>query len=275
MKGATKIEKQANMQEIVIAPSVLGSVSSRNGWPRVDILNVPINVLTREQLTGALRHVLETGQRGWFSYVNIHAINLSLDLHWFRQFLQHSLVTYCDGAGVRVGAWMLGKKLPERIVMTDWIHDVCDLAQRLEKRVFFLGSTRTIIAWAVNVLGRMYPGMIIAGFHHGYFSREEQERIVHHINDSRPDILVVGMGMPLQERWILENIEKLDVPVLLNAGSCFDFVAGAKSRCPRWMGQAGMEWLFRLLLEPRRLWRRYLIGNPRFMLRVLFSRFLA
>ncbi|MCA1687542.1 MAG: WecB/TagA/CpsF family glycosyltransferase, partial [Actinobacteria bacterium] len=116
----------------------------------------------------------------------------------------------------------------------------------------------------------------IVGVRHGYFDHgagsAENEAVVGEINAAAPDILVVGLGMPLQERWLMENWQKLDVSVALTGGAVFDYVSGRLSRGPRPLTGSGFEWLARLLVEPRRLWRRYLLGNPLFLLRVLKQR---
>lgn len=241
-------------------------------FDRVEVLGVSIGVLTRHRLTALLRECLDAGMRGWFSYVNVYAVNLAFEHAWFRLFLNESLVTYCDGQGVRLGAALLGRPLPERIVMSDWIYDVCELAVMRQARVYLLGSTLQVIEKACAVLREMYPELRIVGTHHGYPSEIECELVVQSIQKANPDLLIVGMGMPHQEEWILRYRDRLNAQIVLNAGSCFDYVAGAKKRCPAWMGVMGLEWLFRLVKEPRRLWRRYVIGNPLFLLRILHER---
>ena len=237
-------------------------------------MSVPVHVIGREKLTELFSQLLRAKARGWLSYVNVHAINLAQEIPWFKKYLQSSLVAYCDGEGVRLGARILGHRLPKRVTMIDWLEDVCAVAAQNGSRVFFLGATDTVIEKMRTVLLRRYPTLAVAGMRNGYFSMHEIPTVVRHISDAEPDLLIVGMGMPLQERVILEMSGYLPNILILNAGSCFDFVAGTKRRCPAWMGNHGLEWLFRLMLEPRRLWRRYLIGNPMFVIRVLQSRFL-
>ena len=119
--------------------------------------------------------------------------------------------------------------------------------------------------------------MIVAGADHGYFNKAfdnlENDRVVNNINDVRPNILFVGFGMPMQERWIMENRDRLDVNVIMPVGAMFDYLAGTVPRAPKWMTDHGLEWLGRLIIEPRRLWKRYLIGNPFFLWRVLKQKF--
>lgn len=236
------------------------------------VLDVPVHVLTRRQLTGLLGLFLRSDERGWISYVNVHAVNLAQENQQFRSFLHSSLLNYCDGEGIRLGARILGSRLPERIVMTEWIHDVCELAQERGLRIFLLGGTESIIVKTSHAIGMTYPRIRISGHHHGYLTAEDSDRVVSAINNTGTDILIVGMGMPLQEEWIAKYWDRLNVRLALNAGSCFDYLAGVKRRCPGWMADHGLEWLFRLMQEPRRLWKRYLIGNPLFILRVLRCR---
>ncbi len=206
------------------------------------------------------------------SYVNIHALNLASELPWFKEYLQRSLLTYCDGEGVRLGAKFLGESIPERIVLSDWISDVCNVSAELGKRVYLLGGSESVVALAAKNLVASHPHLILAGTHAGYFLPSDEPALLEHINSSGADVLIVGMGMPKQEAWIREHQSRITPRIVLNGGSCFDYVAGTKRRCPSWMGRMGLEWLFRLLQEPRRLWKRYLVGNPRFFHRVFRAR---
>ncbi len=248
--------------------------NSSNSFNIVNVLGVPLHSVTRSDLVNCLEKFLKNGQRGWFGCVNVHAVNIANEHKWFKEFFQKALISYCDGAGVRLGAWLLGSKLPERIALTDWVYDVCDLASRMKKGIFFLGAKKTTIIQVKEILKKRYPELFIAGIHHGYFTPQENKNVINLIKESNADILIVGMGMPLQERWILDNFDKINVKIAFDAGAVFDFIAGEKLRCPKWMGDAGFEWLFRLVLEPRRLWRRYLIGNPLFLIRILIKRFM-
>ena len=121
-----------------------------------------------------------------------------------------------------------------------------------------------------------YPDLRIVGTHHGYFDRtlggEENNHVIQMINSAKPNVLIVGFGMPFQERWLLENWEHVDANIFLTGGACLDYMSGRVRRAPRWMLDNGLEWLYRLLLEPVRLWKRYLIGNPLFLYRIAKQR---
>ncbi|MEW6217607.1 MAG: WecB/TagA/CpsF family glycosyltransferase [Candidatus Bipolaricaulota bacterium] len=210
------------------------------------------------------------------AYVNAHAVNLAHDLPWFREFLDSCDVVYCDGFGVSLAAWLLGQKVPPRHTPPDWIGDLCKRAEAEGLSMFMLGASPGVADKAADRLREHAPGLKIAGIHHGYFNKvrdgSENLAVVRAINLARPNILLVGFGMPLQEQWILQNREELRVGAILTVGALFDHLAGEVKRAPRWMTDRGLEWLGRLVIEPRRLWRRYLLGNPRFLMRVMAHR---
>ena len=182
---------------------------------------------------------------------------------------------YCDGEGVRLAARLLGHHLSQRMTGADWIYDLCAVCQAQGFSLYFLGGGQGIAAQAAQKLHQQYPRLQVVGAHHGYFDHvgSENDRVVVQINALSPDILLVGFGTPAQEKWIGRNAERLNVPVLWAVGALVDFVAGEVPRAPRWMLDHGLEWLFRFLVEPRRMFGRYLIGNPLFILRVLRQRF--
>jgi N-acetylglucosaminyldiphosphoundecaprenol N-acetyl-beta-D-mannosaminyltransferase len=145
--------------------------------------------------------------------------------------------------------------------------------QQYDLSLFLLAGKPGVAEVAAGKLKTVAPDLEIAT-HHGYFQKtgSENEQVIARINAFRPDILYVGFGMPLQEKWIKNNIDRVETKVFLPLGACLDFYTGQVYRGPRWLTDHGLEWLARLLTEPRRLWRRYLIGNPRFLGRVLKQR---
>jgi N-acetylglucosaminyldiphosphoundecaprenol N-acetyl-beta-D-mannosaminyltransferase len=240
---------------------------------QIEILGVPVHAVTKQGLMRLLAHYLKSGKRGWFGSVNVNAINLAQNLPWFREFFAHALVSYCDGVGVRLGAWLQGKHLPERIALTDWANDICELAAQEGYSLYLLGSKDQIVSKAADMLSQVHRHLIIAGYHHGYLASGEDKVVVEAINASGADLLFVGMGMPLQERWILDHFEQLGVKIAFDVGAYLNFAAGERRwlRAP-WIGALGLEWLFKFLCAPRRLWKRYLIGNPLFIYRVIRQR---
>jgi N-acetylglucosaminyldiphosphoundecaprenol N-acetyl-beta-D-mannosaminyltransferase len=237
---------------------------------------VGVNPLTVDELHAEIERLVRGAEHGLVLNVNAHCLNLCYEDPKLRKFLNGAEVVFCDGAGVVLAARMLGRRIPERITYADWIWQLADLAAARGFSLYFLGARPGVAQEAAKRLRVRYPDLEIAGVRHGYFDHSarspENEAVVEEINAAAPDILLAGLGMPLQERWLMENWQRLDVRVALNCGGVFDYVSGRVRRGPRALTDNGFEWLARLLVEPRRLWRRYLIGNPLFLLRVLKQR---
>lgn len=240
----------------------------------VRVLDVRVDAIDTHGLEGSILSHARDGQARLYAYVNVHAVNLAQIDGRFRGIINNAAVAYCDGEGVRIGARLLGSRLPPRTVLTYWVWDLCRLMEERGLSVYFLGASEDVAGRAAAIVRGRYPKLIVAGWHHGYFGKQgaESDAVVSEINRLAPDLLFVGFGMPLQEYWIEENLASLRAGIVLPAGSMIDYIAGEKRPTPAWMANSGLEWFYRLLREPRRLWRRYLIGNPLFVLRVVGHR---
>lgn len=236
--------------------------------PSVHVLGVKVGTFTRQGLLEAVRTLIRQRANGWISYINVHGVNQAHESPWLRDFLNASLISYCDGMGVLLGARALGKRVPERITLADCMDELCGMLEQEKARVFFLGGSDETVRKAVEAIGRRFPGLSIGGYSHGFFDLTNGIDIQRKINAAKPDIVFVGMGMPRQEAWIRKNSKHLDATLFWSAGALFEFLAGSRKRCPEWMAKSGFEWLYRLLQEPKRLWRRYLLGNPSFLYRI-------
>jgi len=244
---------------------------------RVDVLGVGVDPLTVDELHAEIENLVRHGERGLMLNVNAHCLNLCYEDPKLRDFTNGAEVVFCDGVGVMLAARILGKKsIPERITYAEWTWQLADFAAAQGFSLYLLGARPGVAQEAARRLKDRYPDLKIAGVRHGYFDHSagsaENKAVVDEINAVAPDILLVGLGMPLQDRWLMENWQSLDVRVGLTGGAVFDYVSGRLRRGPHLLTDNGFEWLARLLLEPRRLWRRYLIGNPLFLLRVLRQR---
>jgi N-acetylglucosaminyldiphosphoundecaprenol N-acetyl-beta-D-mannosaminyltransferase len=243
---------------------------------RVDVLGVGVDPLTVEELHARIRRLVRAGERDLVLNVNAHCLNLCYEDPKLRDFLNGAEVVFCDGAGVMLAARILGRRIPARITYADWVWRLADFAAAEGFSLYLLGARPGVAQEAARRLRERHPDLKIAGVRQGYFDHSaespENEAVVQEIDAAAPDILLVGLGMPLQERWLMENWQRLDVRVALTGGAVFDYVSGRLRRGPRLLTDNGFEWLARLLIEPRRLWRRYLIGNPLFLLRVLKQR---
>jgi N-acetylglucosaminyldiphosphoundecaprenol N-acetyl-beta-D-mannosaminyltransferase len=244
---------------------------------RVDVLGVGVDPMTAEQLRAEIRRLVYSGEHGLVLSANVRFLNLCYEDDVLRAFANRAEVVLCDGAGVMLGARISGGRIPERITYADWAWELADLAADEGYSLYLLGARPGVALEAARRLKARQPALKIVGVYHGYFDHRagspQNEAVLRRINAARPDILLVGFGMPLQERWLMENWGRIDAGVALTGGAVFDYVSGRLRRGPRFLTDNGFEWLARLLVEPRRLWRRYLIGNPFFLLRVLRRRF--
>lgn len=238
---------------------------------RVDVLGVGVDRCDKDALFRRVGELVDAGGRATVAYANIHVLNTASGDPALRDFLNAADVCYCDGAGVVLGARVLGETLPERMTGADWIWDLAALAEGRWK-LFWLGSEPGVTAAAAKKLQERHPRLEVET-DHGYHAKDgpENDALLARINAAAPDIVLVGMGTPIQERWVAAHRGRLDAPVVWVLGATADFVSGKVDRGPQVL-YTHQEWLARLLTEPRRLWRRYLIGNTVFLGRVARQR---
>lgn len=174
-------------------------------------------------------------------------------------------------------AWLsriMGARQADHVRGSDLMLKMCERSAKRGHSQFFYGGALGVAEKLVSRLHGQFPSLKVTGVYAPPFrslSPEEDSAIVDYINSAKPDIVWVGISTPKQERWMSEHRRRLDAPVLIGVGAAFDFHAGLKKQAPRWMQKSGLEWLFRLISEPRRLWRRYLINNPWFLWLVLLQ----
>lgn len=245
-------------------------------FEKISILDVRVDIVGLDELLDNVLVLIHGQKKAIITYVNVHAINLAQELTWFREFINSSQIVFCDGYGVKWAARFLHSKDLQRYTPPDWFGQLAGVSAERGISMFFLGTRQEVVEKAAAVLKDKYPDLKILGVHHGFFDKSllgsENQEIVKKINMLQPDILIVGFGMPAQEKWISENITELQVHVVFPVGAYFDYLAGEVVRAPRWMTDNGLEWLGRLLIEPRRLWKRYVLGNPKFIWHVLLQK---
>jgi N-acetylglucosaminyldiphosphoundecaprenol N-acetyl-beta-D-mannosaminyltransferase len=244
--------------------------------PRVDVLGVPVDALDVPALHERLRALVRQRARATVLHANAHAITLACRHAWLGDVFRAADVVFCDGHGVRLAARILGGSLPARITYAEWTWQLAGWCEDEGLSLFLLGAAPGVAEAAADRLCACHPRLRIAGTHHGYFDKAAGSAgtaaVVSALNAARPDLVIVGFGMPLQERWVHEQRAAIDAPVVLTGGAVFDYVSGRLRRPPAWMRDRGLEWLGRLWIEPRRLASRYLVGTPEFAARVLWQR---
>lgn len=252
--------------------------------PRFSVLGVRIDNVTRALAIGLLEQIIRRrdGRARSVFFVNAHTLNLATGNPAYREALRSGHLVFADGTGVRWAARLQGVRVAQNLVGTDFVPAMFEMTAGRGYSYFMLGGDRTTVAAAADYARRTFPGWRLADYHHGYLGcdsagdaarRDDTATVIEQINAARPDVLLVGMGNPAQEQWICRHLAQLDVPVCLGIGGLFDYWAGNVSRAPRWLRRIGHEWVWRLFQQPRLKARRYLIGNPLFLTRVLRERF--
>jgi N-acetylglucosaminyldiphosphoundecaprenol N-acetyl-beta-D-mannosaminyltransferase len=248
-------------------------------YPNLNIylLGRKITCLTIDAIQEAIALSCQRNQQITVANYNVHAFNLSLQLPWFHSFLEESEITHCDGFGIIKALQFLGLEITNqyRVSYTELMPALLKQCNQNGWSVFLLGTKPEHIEGAIQNLEKEYPNAKFAG-HHGYFSITDQaanDLIIEQINTLQPNILIVGMGMPLQEAWVQLYRDRLQTNAILVGGAVIDRLAGEVVDCPVWISSLGLEWCYRLVREPLRLAARYLIGNPAFLFQIALAKF--
>ena len=249
--------------------------SSLTAVAAADILGVRVHCLDTRRLMEIVRLWSGEEQRRTLYYAHSKSINEAYRDASFRAQLNSADLTYSDGISV-VWAGKFLSGLPFRKTTgADWIYDYSRMAAQQGIRTYFLGSRPGIARQAAEILKEMHPGLLIVGACDGFFQEKSEAEVLLDIARTHPQVVFVGMGAPLQEKWIAAHRDEIQAPVCWAVGALFDFVTGAEYRVPAWMNKLALEWLWRFLIDPIGKWKRTLIGNPLFVLRVLRQKFLA
>lgn len=257
--------------------SALASALAPRPAATLSVLGVPVTDWTMSEALAWLGQSLTEQPRRSRSvfFVNAHTLNLACDDPGFRATLRSADRVFGDGTGVRWAARLLhGVRLKDNVNGTDLVPLLFDQLAGRGLRYFLLGNTPERIERAAAHARQAFGGWTQAGCHHGYLDQAQTPAVIERINASGAHLLLVGMGNPKQEQWIARHLPALDVPVCMGTGGLFDYWVGDLVRAPRWVRASGHEWLHLLLRQPHKA-RRYLIGNPKFLGRVLASRWAA
>jgi len=232
------------------------------------------SVTLRETLHHIERFIAE-GKPRRIVTVNLEYLRHARSSPGFREALEAADLAVADGMPLLWASRLFRRRLPERIAGVDLAEQCARLAAEKGYRLFLLGAGPGVAQSTAKVLRERYPGLTVVGCYTppiGDFSPEEEERIRQAIAVAKPDILLVALPTPRQELWNYANARRWNVPVVIGVGAAFDMLSGEVSRAPMWMRRRGLEWSFRLVMEPRRLWKRYLLHDTAVVLRILVSR---
>ena len=231
---------------------------------RIKFFGVNLDLITVEETLSQISKFIETRQIVQHVVVNVAKLVFAQTDKNLRDIINSCPLVNVDGAGVVLGAKLLGINIPERVTGIDLMYKLIEYSAQKGYRVYFFGAEEAIVSKVVEIYKEKYPELIVAGYRNGYYTDAEEENIVLDIKNTKADILFVAMGSPKKEIFLSNYSEKMEVPFTMGVGGSFDVVAGKVRRAPDWMQAINSEWIFRLIQEPRRMWRRYAVTNSKF-----------
>ena len=238
---------------------------------RPEILKIPIDNQTME---GAVDQIVDAldGPVRQFCFVNADCANIAMRNPEYLGVLQQAGINYADGIGMKLAGRFLKSGIQQNVNGTDMFPRVIKRLRDTDHSVYLLGGRPGIADAVREWIEKYHPETKVAGTRHGYFSADEEADVVREIRESGADLLLVAFGAPRQDMWIQQHLQELGVNVGIGVGGLFDFYSGSVARAPQWVREIGMEWFYRFSQEPRRLWKRYFLGNGVFLTRVFFAR---
>jgi N-acetylglucosaminyldiphosphoundecaprenol N-acetyl-beta-D-mannosaminyltransferase len=238
---------------------------------KVNVLGVGISVLDQDRAREFLFDAVRNGKRGYVTITNVHSVSEAQRDPELRRILNNALLATPDGVPLVWMGRLQGHRSIRRVYGPDLVLNLCDHSRSSGFSHFFFGGKPGVAEELANVLQARFPGLRVAGTFSppfGPLNREKRDALAKKVGETRPDFFWVGIGMPKQEKFMADYISILtEAKIFIGVGAAFDFFTGRVRQAPRWMMRIGLEWLFRLFQEPTRLWRRYLIYNPLFIIR--------
>jgi N-acetylglucosaminyldiphosphoundecaprenol N-acetyl-beta-D-mannosaminyltransferase len=240
----------------------------------LDLMGIPVHKVGASDILNFMATVIETGKQAIVLNVNVYIANTAFRNPWMKALFNESQLVFCDGDGIRWGLRILGHIPPPKVTYNIWLWLLADWCQDRDFSIYLLGAQPGVAEQAAIKLKNRYPGLRILGTHQGFFEKQgpENDAVVDQINRLCPDILLVCFGTGYQEQWVADNASRLSVHVLLTGGAALKYAAGVIDITPQWIARLQMEWFYRFLQEPGRLFVRYIIGNPLFIIRIILER---
>ena len=246
-------------------PAVLFRTNKHRQTDRLRMFGLDIHNLTRSEAVALIVAQAARKERFRIAFVNPACINIAMKNEKYRSVLSQNDAVFADGIGMHVACKLLGLSMKDNLNGTDLFPALCEKIQETGHGLYLLGSRPGVCEAMIENVWKSWPGVAVRGYHHGYFKDGEIPSIVEDINRSRAQILLVALGAPRQELLIDQILPELRLPVVMGVGGLFDFMSRRIPRAPAWMREMGLEWLYRLIQEPGRLWKRYIIGNLVFL----------
>lgn len=232
---------------------------------RYKILNTYVDAISMDETIAEVEKIIKACKPTQHVVINAHKVNLMREDPGLRKIVNSCPLINADGASILWAAKKLGVPLKERVAGIDLFENLVRVAARKGYKIYLFGAKEAVVKKTRQVLEQKYPGLQIVGCRNGYFTESEEPEIVKGIHGSGADMMFVAFSSPKKEYWVNKYLEQLDIPFVMGVGGSFDVVAGVTERAPKWMQDIGMEWFYRFIQEPKRLWNRYMVGNRRFI----------
>ena len=236
---------------------------------RYEILNTYVNALTMDESVAEVEKIVARGAPTQHVVINASKVNLMENDPALRSIVNACPLVNADGASIVWAAKVLGIPLRERVTGIDLFLHLVEMAPKKGWGVYLFGAKEEVVRRVKAIFEERYPGIRILGARNGYFTEADESSIVADMAASGADLLFVAFSSPKKEYWVHRHLEEIGIPFVMGVGGSFDVVAGVTDRAPKWMQDHGLEWFYRFIQEPDRLWKRYIVGNARFVALVL------
>jgi len=245
---------------------------------RIELMGIAFNNLTMEEAVAGILHCARNPHPSQLCFVNADCVNIACHDADYKNLLANSAIVIADGIGLKLAGKILNSNIRQNVNGTDLFPQLCGAlanSANADLGLYLLGGKPGVPEDVARWIAEHHPATRVLGFHHGFFTAAETDAVLEDIRRSGAVILLVAFGVPKQEKWIRDNLAQTGVSLAMGVGGLFDFYSGRIPRAPVWIREIGMEWLYRFAQEPRRMWRRYFVGNFIFLVRALSERFIA
>ena len=232
---------------------------------RYQVLNTYVNAISMEETVEIIEKIIEEKVPTQHVVINASKVNLMEEDLILREIVNSCKLINADGASIVWAAKKLGVPLKERVTGIDLFMRLIELCPKKGYRVYLFGAREEVVVKVKNIFEEKYPGIQIVGYRNGYFTEADEPEIIHDMETSKADIMFVAFSSPKKEYWVNKYLNDIKIPFVMGVGGSFDIVAGVTERAPLWMQNHGLEWFYRFIQEPRRMWKRYIIGNAKFV----------
>ena len=232
---------------------------------RYPILNTYVNAISMEETIKEVEKIIKSGKPTQHVVINALKVNLMRDDAKLREIVNACPLINADGASIVWAAKKLGVPLKERVAGIDLFENLVKIASEKGYKIDLFGAKEEVVTKVKEIYEKQYPQLQIVGYRNGYFTEEDEPQIVADMATSGADMMFVAFSSPKKEFWVNKYINQLNIPFVMGVGGSFDVVAGVTDRAPKWMQKCGLEWFYRFIQEPRRLWNRYIVGNRQFI----------